>query len=458
MMRVTKILLTCGFVLAFAIVTAMGASGQKEDTLLWRTNENRVTAEISAMSVTRLLEEIAALTSWHIYLEPGTKHTVSTKFKDLPPGEALRLLLGDLSFALVPQKQAPSRLYVFRTTMQEATQLIKAAPKADPTAKPITNELIVTLKPGGNIDELARKYGAKVVGRIPGSNAYRLSFDSADAADAARAGLKGESTVDTVSNNFYMHQPEVSDYLAASSALGLDLKERKAGDCQNQIVGLIDTPIQSTGSSLDAFLLPSVTVADGTVKVGNTEPTHATGMFETILRGLSIKGNETSVKILPVDVYGNSATTTTFDVAHGIVEAANRGATVINLSLGSAGDSQFLRDLIKRVSDQGVILLAAAGNQPGTTPTYPAAYPQVLAVTAGTRDGSIDSYANSGDFVDLIAPGSSIVPFNNQAWLVSGTSASTAYASGLAAALYDCTSVTPAQVAAKLRTLLPVKK
>lgn len=457
MMRFGKILLTSSIALALATVAAIGADVQNKDTLLWRTNDNRVTAEISAMPVTTVLEQIASLTSWQIYVEPDTRHTVSTKFKELPPGEALRLLLGELSFALVPQKQAPSRLYVFRTTMQEATQLIKAS-KLDPTGKPIANELVVTLKPGGNIDELARKYGAKVIGRIPGSNAYRLSFDSADAADAARAGLKGESSVESVSNNFYMRQPENSDSLAASSVFPFDLKERKTGDCQSQIVGLIDTPIQPTGTSLDSFLMAGVSVAEDGAKVDNSQPTHATSMFETILRGLSLKGNETSVKILPIDVYGKSATTTTFEVAHGIVEAANRGATVINLSLGSSGDSELLRDTIKRASDQGVLFLAAAGNEPGTAPTYPAAYPQVLAVTAGTRDGSIASYANSGDFVDLVAPGSSIVPFNNQSWLVTGTSAATAYASGVAAAFSDCTSTTTAQVAQRLRTLLPVKK
>ncbi|MGB9603776.1 MAG: S8 family serine peptidase, partial [Limisphaerales bacterium] len=62
-------------------------------------------------------------------------------------------------------------------------------------------------------------------------------------------------------------------------------------------------------------------------------------------------------------------------------------------------------------------------------------YPEVIAVTAGDRRGNIAQYANDGDFVDIVAPGTSIITFRGQAYLVSGTSASTAFASGLAAGL-----------------------
>src|SRR5689334_8281684 len=83
------------------------------DILNWRTNQNRVTADIQSGSLPNLLERITIATGWQVFVEPETSHTVSTKFKDLPPGEALRLLLGQLSFALVPQTNAPARLFVF---------------------------------------------------------------------------------------------------------------------------------------------------------------------------------------------------------------------------------------------------------------------------------------------------------------------------------------------------------
>src|SRR5438034_5515910 len=154
-------------------------------------NQNRGSAEIKAGQLNDLLDRIASLTSWKVYVEPGTSHTVSAKFKNLPPGEALHLLLGDLNFALVPQTNANPKLFVFRTALQKATQLVSPpnASQAGAQAKLIPNELIVQLKPGAKIEDIARRVGAKVIGRIDGLNAYRLQFDDQAAADAARQQL-----------------------------------------------------------------------------------------------------------------------------------------------------------------------------------------------------------------------------------------------------------------------------
>ena len=138
----------------------------------------------------------------------------------------------------------------------------------------------------------------------------------------------------------------------------------------------------------------------------------------------------TTTRILPVNVYASGESTTTFDVANGINLAIQNNATLINLSLGGDGDSALLHQLIQQAHDKGIVFIAAAGNEPTTALTYPAAYPEVVAATAGDKRGNIASYANRGDFVDVIAPGSSIVVYNNQSYLVSGTSASTAYITG----------------------------
>ena len=427
------------------------------DSLSWRQDENKVAAEISSWDLPKVLQAIAGATGWQIFVEPNTEKTVSTKFKDRPPGEALRLLLGDLSFALLPQSNSPPKLFVFRTSLQEATKLIQPAEtRLNPTAKPIPNELIITMKKGAKIDELAKRLGAKVIGRADGLNAYRLSFDSADAAQAAREQLKGNSDVESVDSNFQVQRPEPTESLTLSSAAPpFNLKARTTGG--GPIVGLIDTAIQRQGGNMDGFLLPSLSVA-GDVKPSDASPTHGTSMFETILRGLSLNDKESGVKILPVDVYGNNVSTSTFEVANGIYQAINAGANPINLSLGSSGDSPFLHDVIKSGAAQGIMFFAAAGNEPTTAPSYPAAYPEVMAVTAGTRDGSIASYANRGSFVDLAAPGTAMVLFNGQSWLVVGTSASTAYASGMAAAMVDGNKMTPEQVNTALQKLFPVKR
>jgi len=447
-------ILPLGVLLCFAAIRS--ASGA--DSLSWKHGEKKVSAEITSWDLPKVLESIARATGWQIFVEPDTKKKVSTKFKDRSPGEALGLLLSDLSFALLPQSNGPSRLFVFHTSLQEATKLIRPDPKSDPTAKPIPNELIVTLKKGAKIDDLAKKLGAKVTGRVDGLNAYRLSFDGADEAQAARDQLKDNSDVDSIDSNFNIQRPEPLEATTYSSpAPPLELKPRTSTGAP--IVGLIDTPIQKSGGSLDAFLLPGISVA-GDAQPSDSSPTHGTSMYETILRGVSLNDKEPAVRILPVDVYGNKEMTSTFDVANGVYQAINAGATTINLSLGSTGDSDFLHNVIKAGAAQNppILFFAAAGNEPTTDPSYPAAYPEVTAVTAGTKDGSIASYANRGSFVDLAAPGTSVVVFNGQSYYVQGTSASSAFTSGLAAGIRDVSKMTPEQITAALQKLLPFKQ
>src|SRR6058998_3648488 len=111
------------FLLCLALVWHVGFAAAAADTFTWRTNQNLVSADIQYRPLGRLLEQITAATGWKVFVEPGTTHDVSAKFKDLPPGEALRLLLGDLNFALVPETNASPRLFVFRTAQRNATEL-----------------------------------------------------------------------------------------------------------------------------------------------------------------------------------------------------------------------------------------------------------------------------------------------------------------------------------------------
>ncbi len=428
--------------------------------LIWRAAESRVDADIRGWPLDTLLKQVAAKTGWRVFVEPETTHTVSTKFKDLTPGEALRRLLDRLNFAVLPQSNAPAQLLVFRTSMQDATQAIRAAADdADPDtrARPIPNELIVRVKPGTDIEALARTLGAKIIGKLDGMNAYRLQFKDEAATELARRTLGVNSEVTAVDNNYAYDRPPGTRDVLSTSIAPVQLKARPGAEGR-VVIGLIDTAVQKLDGSLNDFLLPAVSVAGG-AQVSAEAPTHGTAMAETLLRGVqAATTGGSAAKILPVDVYGANGSTTTFDVALGVYKAVNDGgAAILNLSLGSDGDSPFLHQLLQSASKQGVMVFAAAGNTPTTEPTYPAAYPEVIAVTAGERNGQISSYANRGDFVDLVAPGAGIVYFNGQPYYVNGTSAATAFASGLAAGLKDGTRRSPAEVEAALKAMLGAK-
>jgi hypothetical protein len=130
----------------------------------------------------------------------------------------------------------------------------------------------------------------------------------------------------------------------------------------------------------------------------------------------------------------------------------------VNLSLGGEGDSSYLHDTIRSAHDQGVLFIGAAGNEPVTTATYPAAYPEVIAVTASDASGALAPYANRGDFIDVIAPGGSLITFRGQQFFVTGTSAATAYVSGRAAGQVERTGKTPSAIEAAIRQSSSPKK
>jgi hypothetical protein len=343
---------------------------------------------------------------------------------------------------------------VFRSTQKDATQLVsKPRLKDDPTRHPIPNELIVTLKPGENIDEIAKKLGAKVVGRNDALNTYRLKFESAEAASAARSALAQHPGVESVDNNYHVHRPETSEGFGLLDPAAINLDPVAPTCPDGPTIGLIDTAVQKTGAAYDSLVLPTVQVA-GEPSVSSEYPAHGTGMAQAIFQALSKRQSKTEWRLRPYDVYGPNPSTTTFDLASAISRAISDGANPINLSLGSGGDSEFLHRVIKSGHKQGVVFIGAAGNEPTTAPTYPGAYPEVIAVTAAGPDGKIAPYANRGDFVDVLAPGQVRVTYNGQTWITSGTSVSTALVTGIAAGGVNGGCVNGDQLRAALQSLL----
>ncbi len=434
-----KRVVICLLVAAFCL----GAGAAETNAIVWHRTTDRVDAEVRGMALWPLLEQIARQAGWHVFVEPDTTYTTSAKFKDLPSGDALKMLLGELNFALVPQSNAIPRLYVFRTAMKNATQPV-FPPRTSPRRVP--NELLVKLKPGTDIDALAKALGAKITGRNDKLGLYRLLFDNASATDAALGRLKSNSDVAEVDYDYIYDAPPPIQPLASASAAPLSLTLNPPGNSGKVVVGLIDTPVQSLGSSLDKFMLKQLSVA-GDPAMNNADPLHGTAMAYTILAAIAQQSpGGTSVQILPVDVYGASPNATTWNVALGIQQAVDAGANVLNLSLGGPNDSPILANVLQQAVAAGIPVYAAAGNQPVTTPMYPAADKGVISVTALQQPGQLAPYADYGPWVQLALPGASVVFFNGQAWGVQGTSVSTAYASGIFSGIWAATGASWQQI------------
>lgn len=438
------------------------AEAPREGYLRWHARERRVDADLRAWPLPRVLERVAAASGWEVYMEPGLNHPVSGRFEGRPIREALAALLSDINFAILPARVAagPTRLLVFLSTTDDATERIRplSGDEIESKAGVLSRELVVRLKKDSKADvaALARRLGARVAGVIAGQDAYRLVFDDEASASQARSVLQENEDVASVESNYAMGAPGQVDRAPGLSVPALGLKARPLQDGSSVVVALLDTAVPAAGIPHSDFLLPGVSVAPGSGGV-DAGLSHGPAMFETILQGLALSqkdGGGTPVRVLPIDVYGGRAETSTFELAQGIVVALERGADILNLSLSGPSPSPLVQDVLRQASEAGVLAFAAPGNEPTTASTYPAAYPEVMAVTASNRQGQLADYANRGGFVDLIAPGTSVVPYAGDTWVVNGTSVATAYTSGLAAGLLADSGRAPSEISKQLQQKL----
>lgn len=167
---------------------------------------------------------------------------------------------------------------------------------------------------------------------------------------------------------------------------------------------------------------------DGWIDEGAGHGTHVAGIIHLVAP---------EALILPVRVLDSEGQGNYYALAEAIDYAADQGAQVMNLSLGTTVDSDLLQEVVAEATAAGVVLVAAAGNLNSNAVQYPAANPDVLAVTAVGPLAVKADFANYGEWVDMAAPGESITstfPVDGYAqW--SGTSMATPFVAGQAALL-----------------------
>lgn len=167
----------------------------------------------------------------------------------------------------------------------------------------------------------------------------------------------------------------------------------------------------------------------------NGHATHVAGIASAITNNsIGVSGVAGGADIMSVKVLDESGAGYYSWIANGIVWATDNGAEVINLSLGGRFSSITLMNAIKYAWDKGVVIVAAAGNDGRYLFTYPAYYPEVIAVGAVNENDERAYFSNYGSWVDITAPGVDILSTENGDYVYrSGTSMATPFVTGVAA-------------------------
>jgi hypothetical protein len=199
------------------------------------------------------------------------------------------------------------------------------------------------------------------------------------------------------------------------------------------VLGLIDTRIDLSHRALQGQNVRIVKSREG----AGSSPDHGTAMA-ALLVGKAPDGSAgllPGATLLATDAFATDSDgdyTDAFALAAALDTLVKAGANVINLSLAGP-PNEVLHAAIKDTIARGADVVASVGNASGTEGAYPAAYPDVISVTAVDTHKDIYRYANRGPFVDFAAPGVSVSIPGSDLVPVSGTSFATPFVTAAAA-------------------------
>lgn len=206
------------------------------------------------------------------------------------------------------------------------------------------------------------------------------------------------------------------------------------------IVAVLDTGIDSTHPDLAGQVIKEVNFSSSpTSEDIYGHGTHIAGIIAAKLDNQGIAGIAPSSRLFNVKVAEDDGTCDIENVARGIEWAVDNGARIINISIQLSNTSRSLEKSIEYANDNGVIIVAAAGNNRFEQAVYPAYYPSTIAVTAITLENNLAPLANIADWVDYAVPGHKIystMPDGGYGY-ETGTSFAAAHMSGLVALLYS---------------------
>lgn len=167
----------------------------------------------------------------------------------------------------------------------------------------------------------------------------------------------------------------------------------------------------------------------------NGHGTHCAGIIGAVLDNSVGMAGLAQVRIMAEKGLDEVGTGWESDLANAIGHAVDQGAVILNLSWGSYEESALIHDAVMYAHEVGVLVVASAGNDAVSQKQYPAAFDEVVAVSATSQYDSRASWSNFGQWVEVAAPGVSIYStiLNGHYGYKSGTSMSAPHVAGVAA-------------------------
>jgi hypothetical protein len=314
------------------------------------------------------------------------------------------------------------------------------------------------------IDQLARRHNLTLLESrsfsLGGNTLYRWRINGGRPVGDLIGALEDQRLVTSAQPNYLFTLQEDAAKIfpqtpiyAAQYVLGkLQIEQaHHVATGKNILVAVIDSEIDAKNPDLDTAVVKSFDALGGEDK----PHTHGTAMAGAIAAHLKLMGIAPGVRLLVARAFDDNrdAKGTSVAIYKSLQWAADNGARVVNMSFAGPADPTLHR-ILTAAYEKGIVLIAAAGNAgPTSPPLYPAADPDVIAVTATDSGDGLFAMANRGSYIAVAAPGVDILALapDHALQLTTGTSVATAHVSGLVALLLECKpSLKPADIRAIL--------
>jgi serine protease len=164
-------------------------------------------------------------------------------------------------------------------------------------------------------------------------------------------------------------------------------------------VAVIDTGVTKTTDMEKTEFVAGYDFVNNKVEADddNGHGTHVAGsVAQSTNNAIGVAGVAYEAKIMPLKVLSAAGGGTVTDIAESIKFAADKGANVINMSLGGGGESAVMKEAIDYAHRKGVVIVAAAGNENQSSASYPARYNHVIGVAAFDAKGEKAEFSNFG--------------------------------------------------------------
>lgn len=279
--------------------------------------------------------------------------------------------------------------------------------------------LVITLPPGSNLDEALRVFRAQdfVEYAEPNHVYHALEFTPNDPYWSSQWAL-----------------PKIEAPKAWNLSRG----------SPNVIIAVLDTGVDYTHPDLKMKVLTDIDKDyvnnDDDAMDDHGHGTHVAGIAAAATNNnIGIAGVCPNCKILPIKILNSGGGGTDEILVNGIKYAVEQGARIVNLSLGGKSCSLTLANAINAAFDQGVLIVAASGNDGSkTSMAYPARSPRVVSVGAVDQYDVETSFSQRDETLDLLAPGVNILSTTIGEFVnMSGTSMAAPHVAGVAGLLWS---------------------